>query len=333
MTEGIVDNYLTDEEKAYFESGGRDEKTEEKLEENYEKDTSEEDESSYTEETSEDTESIKDPHDEKTEDLIDDSEDEEESEGEKAKRDYEKAFKTERYKRKEMKEALEAQAKKAAELEQNLAKLQQAIAQGQQPTQQTPQPQEVIPDPQEDPLGYIQYEQNKIKQYVAEQNQYLRQQYEAAQKANKEQAFLQTYKQQADSYAKETPDFYDAYNHLVKEKLAEYVEAGYTPDQANRLLVEDEMAIVAKALQDNVNPAERIYKTAKRRGYNGPPKQNTKPVKDLAAIKKGLENSKSLRSGGGEMPDRELGIDNIDDMNDQEFEEFFNKFKAKSKGR
>ena len=35
------------------------------------------------------------------------------------------------------------------------------------------------------------------------------------------------------------------------------------------LLIEDEMGIVAKAYQDKVNPAERIYKLAKARGFTG----------------------------------------------------------------
>ena len=90
--------------------------------------------------------------------------------------------------------------------------------------------------------------------------------------------------------------------------------------------------MAAKAYQDKANPAERIYKLATARGYTMPTTSKTQS-KDLANIKKGLDNSKSLKSGGGELGEKDQGLADIDNMNFQEFDAFWEKIKAKSKGR
>lgn len=334
MTEnkGALDNYLSAEEEAYFKSHGAEsaeEKVEESLSEEREPvdgDVSAESEHDDTAvaESAEPTDDAGDSDDEPDTLTTDEP-------VTKAQRDYEKAFKAERHKRKELKEALEANTRKTAELEQSLQQIQQSM--------RTPAPQaapviapEPAPDPSEDPLGYQQYQIQQLEKQITEQNKYLHQRHENEQQSAKKQAFFNMYRASAQEFAQKAPDFQEAYKHLVSAKVEEYMAAGYNQEQADQLLIEDEMGIVAKAYQDKVNPAERIYNLAKKRGYAGKTVAAKPAGKSLSDIKKGMENSKSLKSGGGEIEDKNHGIDDVDGMSFDEFDKFWAGYKSKAKG-
>lgn len=333
MTQGPVDNYLSEEEQAYFDKRGS-ESAELKVEESLEdgannvpdeiaSDNGYSDGDTLQPEASDESEKDSDTADE-------DSEDEEV--GAESKRDYEKAFKAERHKRKELKEAMEANVRKTLEMEATLAALKATVTQGQQNSvPQRVEPQEVIPDPEVDPLGYQQYKIDKLEKTISQHNQYLSAQEQARQAEMKKSAFIQQYKQSADEFKKSTTDFDDAYKFLSDSRMREYVEAGFSPAEAHGMAIEDELNVVAKAYQDKVNPADRIYKLAKVRGYTQNKVAPEKAKKDLSNIQNGIKNSKSLKSGGGELPDREFGIEDVDSMNFDEFDTYWNKFKQKAK--
>ncbi len=336
---GALDSYLTAEEEAYFKSGGS-EQTETKLEEMAESEDGEgigtDDSQHHEKEESEDNEPGE-PVDEVS-DGQDGEPDEPRDDGlkhDKSDRDYEKAFKAERHKRKELKEALEANTRKTSEMEQTLAQLKQSmLSQQQAPQQQVPaQQQESVPDPEEDPLGYQQYQIKQLEKTIVSHNKYLTQKHEHEQRSAQESAFNQAYANAAREFTTKTKDFMDAYKYITEARIEEHVAAGFSREKANLFLMDDEKMIVAQAFQDNVNPAERIYNLAKARGYTGATATNNKKLapKNLEDIKRGLNNSKSLKSGGGELPDKEAGIEDVGDMNFQEFDEFWARLKSKSK--
>lgn len=330
---GAVDNYLNDEEKAYFESGG---KNEDKIE--YE-DTNGNDESEPEDSTGESESSHEsdepdarrdaEAEESNSEDYTDEDDAVSEGTGDSAsKRDYEKAFKTERHKRKELKEALEAQARKTSEIEATL----NAMREQQTKTLEKSIPEEQAPDPDEDPMGYQQYKINQLEKYAREQNKYLHDQHKAQQAQAQKQAFMNQYQNSAKQFAEKATDFPEAYKFLTQARMSEHIEAGFSPEEANALLIEEELSIVAKAYNDKVNPAERIYKLAKARGF-ATDKKAANTVKDFKAIEKGVKASRSLKDGGGIPPDKDLGFDDIDNMDFGEFDKFWDKFKSKQKGR
>jgi hypothetical protein len=344
MTQGPLDNYLSTEEETYFKTQGKNEESigydEEagasSSEPAYGGDN--EDESKYDQSPVEAKllgQEV--PESESEDGATDGNSDDDEAENDTTnKRDYEKAFKTERHKRRELKEQMEAHARKTAELESTLAQLKNSMMTPRQEAQAAPVApvqQEVIPDPEVDPLGYQQYEINSLKKALGQQHQYLSEQQQRSQRVAQEQAFMQAYKNSADQFAQATPDFYDAYKYIVAEKTKEFVAAGYTPAEADRLVIEDEMAIASRAFQQNANPAERIYNVARNRGYTGKAKVAPANTKTIDSLKKGLDNSKSLKSGGGELGDRANGLEDIDGMNFAEFDNFWADLKSKSKGR
>jgi len=337
----VAEGYLTKEEEEYFSSGGA--KEPENIEEyandaeqsngdqgDAGSDTSPDDRAEDAEEDPADT-----PDDEEVEGTTSSDDDGIESEepAPGKKRDLEKAFKTERHKRKEMREKLEANEARTRELEARLAQLQDTLNRTNQQAPQPAAPPEEIPDPDEDPLGYQQYKINKLEQTIKSQSDYLRQQHEYTQRTQQEAAFREQYKAQAQEYAQKQPDFMDAYSYLMSSRLQEHLAAGFSEQQAQQLLVEDEIAVASLAFKDRVNPAERIYSIAKARGYV--PNQKGKQAKSpsIDSIKKGLDNAKSLKSGGGELPNRMQGIDEIDGMSFDEFDKFWAGYRNKAKAR
>lgn len=342
MTDGALNNYLSAEEEKYFKTGGKNEsdiiydETGEPTD--AAPDNSEELPDNDTGATDEPTDLGQDEELDPTEPTPDESEADEDGEaGTETKRDYEKAYKAERHKRKELKETLEAQARKTSEMEATLAQLKQSMmAPPREPAQQVapkPEPVEIIPDSEVDPIGYQQYEINKLKESNKQLNDYLASQHKTAQQQAAKQAFLQTYKQSAQQFAAQTPDFNDAYNYIVEARTREFVAAGYTKAEADALVVEDEMAIASRAFNDKVNPAQRVYDLAKARGYTNQKAPIKAAPKNLDDVKRGMNNAKSLKSGGGEVGEKSAGMDDIDGMNFKEFDDFWAGYKAKSKGR
>lgn len=331
---GVVDGYLSKEEDAYFTSGGA------KEPENVEVEGQEEESVEQSDgETEENTESQKNDYkvtdeskDYTKEEPTSQDDDGIESDDEPPvgkKRDLEKAFKTERHKRKEMREKLEANETRTRELESKLLELQQNL---QTKQNEAPQPVENVPDPEDDPLGYQQYKIDKLEQTIKGQSDYLRQQHEYAQRTQNEAAFKIHYENQAKEYAKKQPDFMDAYSFLMSSRMQEHLAAGFNEDQAKQLLIEDEVAVASLAYKDRVNPAERIYSIAKARGYVSGKSQPKSKSPSIESIKKGLDNSKSLKSGGGELPNRVQGADEVDGMTFDEFDQFWSGYKNKAKG-
>ena len=333
-TAGPLDDYLNADEDAYFKSKGSP-ADEAKIEESVEYENSDSGgESPDSSESDKADESIDDQRDERDssddESSSDEAEEDPETVSDKSTRDYEKAFKAERHKRKELKEALEATNRKASEMEQIVAQLKESMTK----PAHVETPKEVVPDADEDPLAYQQYKISKLEKSLEEHNAYLRQQHDMQQRNSQQQAFMNTYRASAQEFAAKTPEFSEAYKFLLGARMAEHKAAGYSDQEAQSLLVEEEMSIVAKAYQDRVNPAERLYNVAKNRGYSAANAKKAAPQsKNLNDIKRGMANSKSLKSGGGELPGSTPGIDAIDGMDFAQFDEFWAGYKNKAKSQ
>jgi len=329
-TAGPLDDYLSADEDAYFKSKGA-EAEETKIEESLSDagdDSSASDLSS--DEVGSDNSGRDDVYAENETDADVDSSADEDEPASKGQRDYEKAFKVELAKRKELKEELDLTNRKAFEMEQILAQLKDSMTK----PAQSQEPKEVVPDQDEDPLAYQQYKINKLERSLEEHNNYLRQQHDMQQRNTQQQAFMNTYRASAQEFSAKTPEFSEAYKFLLGARMAEHKAAGYSDQEAQSLLVEEEMSIVAKAYHDKVNPAERIYNVAKNRGYSAANAKKT-PVapRSLSDIKRGMANSKSLKSGGGELPSSTPGVDAIDGMDFAQFDEFWAGYKNKAKGQ
>lgn len=179
-----------------------------------------------------------------------------------------------------------------------------------------------IPTFEEDPLESLRHEAQQAKKELealktdkANERQYLEQQHAM-------QQFKAAWQQKAQEYAETNPDFSDAYNYALTSRMKEYEAVGYSKQEAMNLANEDEVAIVAKAFQNDINPAERIYELAKMRGYQrkeSAPVTNNKQKFDT--LEKGVKASKSIASGGVSTPSK-LTLEDVASMSDEEFSKF-----------
>ena len=168
------------------------------------------------------------------------------------------------------------------------------------------------PDVDDDPVECLKYTARdiaEVKQWREQQDQQ-RQQYEA------HNQFIGSYKASAEEFSSRTPEFKDAYKYLIGARDRELTTLGYMdPRQRHQMIVQDEAQIVALAMQDGVNPAERLFAVAKDRGF-----KKTEPKNDaqkLDTIQRGQQAAKSLGavSGGAE---GELTLTQIAEMSEDE---------------
>lgn len=250
------------------------------------------------------------PEEEKAEEAVEEPAEEKKADPKEDKKVNYGALHEERQRRK-------AEAARAAKAETELAEFK---AKYQQPQQEQSQYQ-----PQ-NPLEVIALRQQQIDQYLTQQEQQRQAQVQDAE-------FRQKYSQSAEAFKQDAPDFGEAYNFLVNSRLQELSAIGYTPEQAQQVLVDDERGIVNLAYQNEVNPAERIYNLAKMRGYAAKqtevPQDNTEIEAKLDTIIKGQMANKNLppasRSVNKDLTAAQLADMNVSVMGDSDFDSAWNK--------
>lgn len=233
-------------------------------------------------------------------------------------RNYKAAMQEERERRKELQRQLDEQRNRTAQLE---ATFQRVVEKVNQPQQQ-PQ----VPDFNADPIEALRYNQEQLQKAYIQQHQIQeqRQHVEAQQQVFNQ--FLGKYQQSATEFSQQTTDFKDAYKFLHDERVKEYKEAGFDHAQAERLFIDDELAVASKAFQDGVNPASRIYNIAKARGYQQKSAQATTQQNNqqkMDALQKGVQASKSL-SGVGGKADNPMTLEALAQMNNDELDDYLN---------
>jgi len=150
------------------------------------------------------------------------------------------------------------------ELEQRLAQIQERLA----PPAPAPPP---VPDIDTNPFGHLMHKIDSI----AEELQTLRngavkqeQVSEQQQQFNALKSAIQTAKSE---FVKTAPDFDSAYQHLRAQRAEDLRDSGVPEAKIAEALLMDELQVSQVALQQRKNPAEVIYKMAKRYGYQGKP--------------------------------------------------------------
>jgi len=179
-------------------------------------------------------------------------------------------------------------------------------------------------DVNENPVEFFQQENAKLKAQVEEINQANEQTFAHQQQQAQVNQFKSAYANAAQEFSQQTPDFGDAYRHLVDGRMNELQSVGYSPQEAAMIAQNDEAAFVAKAFQDGINPAERVYQFAVARGYT-----KAEPKPDLETVEKGVKQSKSVSSMKGS-PTQNLTLESLADMSDEDFAKNFDKLMRQS---
>lgn len=231
------------------------------------------------------------------------------------------ALHEERNRRKEMDKQLREAQQQLAEFRGKFSVIEKLNGGQQQAAEQPAGP----PSPEEDIFGAVKSIQQKLEES------------EAAAKATAEQTrFVSTYREDAAKFTQATPDYMDAYNHLLSSRAAELQAIGYEGAALSQALQADEIAIAEMAFSKGKSPAELLYNLAKQRGYTkkeaaaaaaAPPAG----LEKLETIERGQAAHKSLENTGGNSGDQDMTAERLLSMPMDEFEAWVNKNPAKAK--
>lgn len=229
------------------------------------------------------------------------------------------AFHEERERRKELQKKLAEQEERSKTLEERQNKILEALAAKNTPIQE----QEYV-----DPLVALEREVTDLKGTIKKSAE----QIETENKARlSEHALVSKYQSSVNAYIKDAPEFMDARNYLIEDKVKELKALDYSESEIFNEIKAIEAQIVQRAYQQEKNPAEVIHKLAKEKGY-----KQTSSEKKIEDIDKGLKASKSLGTGGSSANEGELqslSASDLRDMSDDEFNTFFSKLEKQSKRR
>jgi hypothetical protein len=182
--------------------------------------------------------------------------------------------------------ALHEERMKRKELQARLEELEKRLKESPQPQPQQ-QPEITYDD---DPIEVLRRENEQVKQV-------LNAQYQSELTKRQEAAYWQRVTESENAFKQDAPDFDDAVKFLADNRLEELRDIGWSEQEAAKILRDEVKWIADKAYQDEVNPAERFYNLAKRRGYAAQQpvvNDNKAAEKKLESIQKGITTNKQL---------------------------------------
>lgn len=237
---------------------------------------------------------------------------------EQEERSYKAALKEERELRKQIQQELAEQREAAKKMSEAVEKL----------VLGKPQSDEVqIPSYDEDPLGHLNAKLEMANKRIEQLSNFEKQSTENATQSARQQRLMADYQSNAMAFAKDNPDFGQAYQYLVTEMHKDFMAQGYSDQEARDAVVRNEMQLAESQMSRRENPAKVIYELAKRRGYQQQPQKapqnNLQENKEkVDRVERGIKASRSL-NGKGESPRNHVPtLEELNEMSDKEFDQF-----------
>jgi hypothetical protein len=149
------------------------------------------------------------------------------------------------------------------------------------------------------------------------------------QQFQEQQRIATSIKQHEDAFKAQTPDYDDAFNHIINLRTNELKIMGYNDQQIADTIAQGAFGIGVSALQQGKNPAQVLYEMAKNYGYKTPEaepeKKDTTAEKTIEELEKGQEATKKV--GAGEAPkEGELTLAEIMKLDGDEFDKAWDKY-------
>lgn len=222
------------------------------------------------------------------------------------------ALKEERHKR-------QADAERAKRLEDTFQRVLEMQSRAAPPKAE--EPAEKLPDPEEDLGGYLYSKIAKLEEQLKQHGQLTQQEEQSRQQYLQQQAMMNEYRAQAGHFMKQEPNFLPAYNALLQDRIEELETMGFRANDAAQMAQNEEMMIVQQALNEGVNPAERIFQVAKRRGLVGnkaPGAKNGDQVLKAATRANTMTGTRGAARGS-------MTLEQLAQLDGEEFEKAWNK--------
>lgn len=245
------------------------------------------------------------------------------------------ALHAERTKRRSIESELAEKTTALARLDERVSILSKALGGGEQAEKAEAPP----PNPETDILGYLKFLGEKVGSIEKRSTQEI----EQTKARIDETETASAYRNDAIAFARERPDFGDAYSHLVKQIDAELAFRGVAdPKERMATIARMERAEVAEARKMGKRPAEWMYHLAQSRGWSPPSKgaqtaakaspEKTDATADAASkletVQRGQSANLSLSTAGGGAA-APLTAETLANMSETDFEALL----AKTGGR
>lgn len=175
------------------------------------------------------------------------------------------------------------------------------------------------PEPTLDqPIDYFEHKSKKLETELGELKTWKQQQEAAQQQTQQLSNFRNSVANAAKPFIDQTPDYNDAYNHVMAVKEQEMRLAGIPDDQIPSNMGIWEAQFAAQSMKAGKNPGESLYAYAK--ALNFQPKQPGKPAASkLDTIERGQDASKTLGGGGDTVS--ELSLEALERMSDEQIKQ------------
>lgn len=191
-----------------------------------------------------------------------------------------------------------------------------------------PKPPPAEPDFAADPKGYVDH---RLRSAVEKLEGKTEQTAKTAEQAALEsaQTRFHTHLQQTEqAFLAQTPDYYDALNHLRQIRVTEITTLNpeLTQEQVVTALRNEELQLAANLVRSGRDPHQVAYQLAKARGYAPKAKDADKVLPDVPG-QKVLPPDQTLGSGAGSPNSGETFLDD-DEVFDKAFSEMFGRKRA-----
>lgn len=174
------------------------------------------------------------------------------------------------------------------------------------PQQQAP----AIPSLEENPIGHFHARMEQAEKALKAYEEKDKQREQGGQQQQALANLVQSYQADANNFTARTPDFPQAYQHLMRTRAEQYAEAGFTQGEVQAIMAREEQEIVSRAFRAGVSPAERMYALARKSGYAPQSKTNLSAQNNA---------SRSLSSIAG-TETGELTLEKLATMSDEDFD-------------
>jgi hypothetical protein len=238
---------------------------------------------------------------------------------------------------------------------QRMQQMQQMQEQRQRQAEENPPP-----DPDEDPIGaanhkieLLQQQLQNVARHTAQQQQMAQQQAQHQEQEAVVTDIIQQSQSLQTQFASEKPDYWNAFQHLIDTRTSELQTMGYEGANLQQIIDNEKGMIVNSCIErDNngnmagwkQNPAEVAYNLAMQRGYVDEATRQAQaqaaqqaqqpaqpaprePVQvpgqqKLQMMNQGVQASRSAGAMGATANQGVMGLDQLAEMTDAQFEEF-----------
>ena len=178
-------------------------------------------------------------------------------------------------------------------------------------------PENETPKFDEDPIGFSKHEIDRLNRELANVSKQTPESINSLEQKIELMNMQRNVERQEMQFEKSTPDYRDALTYYAKSRAETFSELGYEAEEVHELVAKELQDATRRAIDSGKNPAEIVYKMAKRSGFSGK-QDNDKDGRKIDTLKKAESASKSLSDTGGKSKG-ELSAEALAEMSDDEF--------------